>query len=760
MKFVIIGFLKKIKEYLIIRRSRLFDINYYLDNYPDVRQSDIDPLWHFVCFGWKEGRNPSNWFNIRCYLNLHPDVANVGINPFIHYIKHGRTEKRILVPLKLSEVVDDILRPSFELLMYENAKHPPRSFDVIIFPVFDWTYRFQRPQQLATQLAKLGHRVFYIKTEFSETDYPIIEEIQHNIFSVQLSNKASINQFNTNLCEQDVLNLLNSFQILKDAFLLNSSIMLVDLPYWVNLVLKLKDHFGWKLVYDCLDLHSGFSIHSCQVQSDETELIRNCDLVVVNSHILRNHVQTIQNIKPILISNGTDFELFHQAKSPILCDDLSEIPSPIIGYYGAISDWFDTSLIGSIARDHRSWSFVLIGSTFLADLDPLIGLENIYMLGEKPYTEIPKYLSHFDVCIIPFKMTVPTHATNPEKMYEYLSAGKPIVVTNLEEISYYADYLRIAESKQEWIIEIENSLSEEKTQELLNNRYNFAKENTWLMKAQTIRAEVSKLFPKISIIIVSYNNLDYTKLCLESIIKNTNYPNYEIIIVDNGSSEDTVIFLRDYCSKNNIDKLILNKLNLGFAKANNQGVQITDGDYLVLLNNDTIVSPGWIHRFLWHLSINKNIGMVGPVTNAIANEAKIDIDYVDASIDNVNYFAAKQAMMNYGQSFEIKVLALFCCMIPKDLYLEVDGLDERYQIGMFEDDDLSLKIKNKGLKLICAKDVFIHHVQRAAFKLISDERYLEIFYENKEKFEKNGILIGHSIVLKEEMEIVIHLMIF
>jgi O-antigen biosynthesis protein len=229
------------------------------------------------------------------------------------------------------------------------------------------------------------------------------------------------------------------------------------------------------------------------------------------------------------------------------------------------------------------------------------------------------------VCIIPFKDIPLTNATNPVKVFEYLSAGKPVISTKLNEISKYEAYVKLAVTKEEWEIAIQESLTEVKTHDLLIQRFDFAKQNTWEERAQRITNEISKLFPKISIIVLSYNNLPYTRLCLESIIENTSYPNYEIIVVDNASEKSTVKYLKSVKASLGNFILILNDENLGFSKANNQGFAISAGEYIVFLNNDTIVTPGWVHGLLYHLQKNPSAGMVGPVTNSIGNEAKIDV---------------------------------------------------------------------------------------------------------------------------------------
>lgn len=88
--------LKYLYYYILISRSGLFDKEFYLSSYPDVRRADLDPLWHFIKYGWKEGRNPSIKFNTNFYLNSNPDVQKAGINPLIHFINYGKYENRII----------------------------------------------------------------------------------------------------------------------------------------------------------------------------------------------------------------------------------------------------------------------------------------------------------------------------------------------------------------------------------------------------------------------------------------------------------------------------------------------------------------------------------------------------------------------------------------------------------------------------------------------------------------------------------------
>jgi GT2 family glycosyltransferase len=244
------------------------------------------------------------------------------------------------------------------------------------------------------------------------------------------------------------------------------------------------------------------------------------------------------------------------------------------------------------------------------------------------------------------------------------------------------------------------------------------------------------MYPPVSIIIVTYNNLDLTKACIESIYANSHYPNLELVIVDNNSSDGT----RDYLNRiqntySNIS-LILNDDNKGFAPANNQGMRKASGENIILLNNDTIVTPGWISK-LNHYLKDKSIGMVGPVTNMCGNEAIINVPYDVSTLEGFDEFLNsffKRSMK--GDSFEIDMLSMFCVAMRRETVNEIGLLDERFKTGMFEDTDYSYRIKEKGYKLICAKDIFIHHCCRASFGKLPANEYNKIYEENRVKFEE------------------------
>jgi GT2 family glycosyltransferase len=248
-----------------------------------------------------------------------------------------------------------------------------------------------------------------------------------------------------------------------------------------------------------------------------------------------------------------------------------------------------------------------------------------------------------------------------------------------------------------------------------------------------VRQALDSLYPKASIIILTYNNLDYTRQCLESISAKTAYPSYEIIIVDNASTDGTVEFLQDYAASHPNFQLVLNGENRGFATGNNQGIAASTGEYIVFLNNDTVVTQGWLSGLISHMR-DPAVGAVGPVTNSAGNESKIGADY--SEISGLDNFARRYRQAHAGDSFEIRMLALFCMLVRRSVIDQVGLLDERFEVGMYEDDDFSLRIRQKGFRILCAEDVYIHHWGSVSFSQLEAERYQRLHLENRKKFEE------------------------
>jgi hypothetical protein len=153
----------------------------------------------------------------------------------------------------------------------------------------------------------------------------------------------------------------------------------------------------------------------------------------------------------------------------------------------------------------------------------------------------------------------------------------------------------------------------------------------------------------------------------------------------------------------------------------------------MFLNPDTLVTLGWIGRMMRHFEAAPPIGAVAAVTNFSGNETKINFDYGD--LLGMETFAKKLAAEWKGQARDIDVAPLYCVLMPRSVWDAVGELDAGFEIGMFEDDDFSLRVKKAGYRVIAADDCFIHHFGNGSFSKLPSGQSWQIFELNKQRFE-------------------------
>ena len=407
---------------------------------------------------------------------------------------------------------------------------------------------------------------------------------------------------------------------------------------------------------------------------------------------------------------------------------------PVIGYYGAIADWFDMDLVLRCAGRHPEWQFVLVGATEGADVSDARRMPNVELLGEKPYRELTYYLYALTFCIIPFKIVELTKATNPVKVYEYLCAGKPVVTTDLPELRLLPKGLvHIARSSTAFEGKIAAALKDADPARA-DQRRAWAARQSWAVRARALTGVVEAHSPKVSIIVLCYDNLQFTGACLESIVAYSEYPNLELICVDNASTDGTAGFLSEFAARHDFVRVIANERNIGFAAGNNTGIRAATGAVQIILNNDTYVTKGWIRDLIRPLLLDQGIGMCGPITNMTGNEQKVSINYAD--MQEMAAASAAFVAKRRRKIFATDCLAFFCVAVRKDVIEKVGCLDEGYGIGFFEDDDYCTRVRNAGYRLAICDDVFVHHHLSASFEKVAAAERAVLMRRNRKLFEQ------------------------
>ena len=358
---------------------------------------------------------------------------------------------------------------------------------IVTFPIITWDFRWQRPQHIVSRLRDSGFSVLYVAMSLSPLGRRLrshkdavaqvnFNELALHVNQIWLNSSKQLNIYTDSIEGDDLFNISTGLDALISELRPKSIMYLIQFPGWGPVALDLQKKLGGKVVFDCMDDHGGFSTNTAQALKTEAVLMKNADLVITSSNLLEERSKLI-NASTIQVKNGTEFEHF---TNPIRNGQLEHLcDRPIIGYYGAISDWFDMELVARCASQRPDWNFVLIGATFGADLQPVAGLGNVHLLGEKPYKDLPGYLAYFDVCTIPFKIIPLTLATNPVKFYEYLSAGKPVVSVDLPELLAYQEDCYLAHNADEFLAQLERAYNEREDGKKIERRLKLASENSW-----------------------------------------------------------------------------------------------------------------------------------------------------------------------------------------------------------------------------------------------------------------------------------------
>jgi GT2 family glycosyltransferase len=259
-----------------------------------------------------------------------------------------------------------------------------------------------------------------------------------------------------------------------------------------------------------------------------------------------------------------------------------------------------------------------------------------------------------------------------------------------------------------------------------------------LARAADLRASAAERAPgrsrrRASVVVVTRDGLPYTRMCVASLLQRGWPEGDELIVVDNASTDGTREYLRDLARVNPFVRAQFNEVNRGFAAANNQGLALATGDILVLLNNDTLVPAGGLDGLARWLD-DPDVGLVGPVTNRACNEAQIDAPY--RTFGELERFCGEYTRKHAGQSSDIRMLAMFCIALRRDVFEQVGPLDEQFEIGMFEDDDYARRVRRAGLRVVCVEDVFVHHFGQATIgELCVTGDYDRILEANRKRFE-------------------------
>jgi O-antigen biosynthesis protein len=347
---------------------------------------------------------------------------------------------------------------------------------------------------------------------------------------------------------------------------------------------------------------------------------------------------------------------------------------------------------------------------------------------------------------------------NPNPQFDgdqYLNKRPDVKSTHLNPLVHYSLY-----GKGEGQKYPSNNIQKKKENARLSKKEVIAKYD----RINSINLENIELYPfeddapMVSIVILNRNGIENLKRLFENFKTNIQYPSYEIIIVDNISTDDSVSFLEGISNDLPL-KIIKNLENASFSKANNQAVEISKGDYILLLNNDVRPNYGWLNEMMQVALESDDIGAVGAKLvypycyDSLYNKdnsfkiqhAGIIFREVDGFIKPYNISSDDPFNPVYNYKKEIAAVTGAALLVKKDKYLEVDGLDEKYVYG-YEDVDLCLKLLQKGYKNFYCPKSLIYHYEFGTQETNKSFEIRERRQKNKEIFKEKW-----NVWLKEQL---------
>ncbi len=610
--------------------------------------------------------------------------------------------------------------------------------DIFIFSIINWDFRTQRPQHLARQMAARGHRVFYVEME-SDVGGRRLRCLEKNLYVLRLGTGRAglIATYSGVPSDRQARNWIDAFHGFCHA--IDASVtrhLIVQHPYWWAFVRHLPAEN--RITFDCMDDLSGFSNTLPHMLEAEADMIRQADRMIVSSEYLRMRHSAERAVA--LVRNAADSEHFHPGRRRTDMDGSSRFADETkpgatrAGYVGAIAEWFDTELLAAAAVGAPEIQFHLCGAVTDKAALALGNLANVTLHGEIAYHDVPGFIAQMDVMIIPFRLTPIIRACDPVKFYEHCAAGKPTVSTPLPELVRAGDRVLRADAPGSFIDAIHRANQLGRDDGYCRSLMDYAAENTWSLRAETFLAEMMKV-PKVSVVILAYGDAHLTLAALQSLtVGGGSYPNLEIIVVDNGSDGTARERLQDIAATDPRIRLIENPENLGFARGNNIGIGAASGDYVMLMNNDTYAAAGAISAMVRHLELDPGLGVVGPLTNAIGNEARVEVAYSDMS--GMTEEMRRVTTGHRGQRTDVRVCAYFCVMFRRSDLSRFGPLSEEYGLGMFEDDDHCAAITAAGSRCAVAEDAFVHHHLSATFGALAAPQKAGLFARNRALFER------------------------
>jgi glycosyltransferase involved in cell wall biosynthesis len=356
--------------------------------------------------------------------------------------------------------------------------------DIFFLSGNEWELRIQRPQHIAAALARQGSTVHYCSPSSCPSPGPgwRLTKKAERLWQVRFFSKKMYRLKDID-SPKNYAGFANSFlDYLNAAAKGRKVVVLAQQPVWALHLRGLDESIP--VFYDCIDEHSDFPNAPALAKSLEEELIRRSRGIIYTSDRLFKASAACPEKPMIILRNACEYEHFAKTRPG---DASRPGGRKVIGYHGALGEWFDADLVAKLALAFPRHTVRLVGACVPAVRKRLAGIGNIELVGEVNYKRLPAYVHSFDIGLLPFRIQPLTLGTNPVKIYEYLAAGLPVMAVPLPEMEQFGDLVRTGLG-QAFIEAVGEELTLAPPLEAFAARQAFARKETWDIRAKTLAA--------------------------------------------------------------------------------------------------------------------------------------------------------------------------------------------------------------------------------------------------------------------------------